>query len=242
MKISVCMATYNGEKYIKEQIDSILSQLNENDELIISDDFSFDTTLKIISEIKDRRIKSIVNKKNEGFVSNFEKALEIASGDVIFLSDQDDVWMPNKVELMLRELEKYDFVVSDCITINNTNKVIGESRFKEFNIKTGFINIMIRSRYLGCCMAFRKNVLKASLPFPKRKDLYEHDTWLATVAECYFKTGLVYEPLIKYRRHESNVSSGGWGYGYSPIKKITSRFYRIFSLMRIYPKIRTLKR
>ena len=100
MKISVCLATYNGEKYIKEQLDSILPQLSANDEIIISDDNSTDDTINIIRSLNDERIKIYVN-KTKGIVKNFENALNNASGDIIFLSDQDDVWKNDKVKKIL---------------------------------------------------------------------------------------------------------------------------------------------
>ena len=138
--ISVCMATYNGETYIKEQIESIINQLSSSDELIISDDKSTDNTLKIINEFKDPRIKIYIHEKDHGFVKNFENALEKAKGDFIFLSDQDDIWLPNKVAATLKELEYYDFVVSDCITINKYGEIISHSRIKDFKIKTGSVS------------------------------------------------------------------------------------------------------
>lgn len=235
--ISVCMATYNGEKYIKEQIESILSQIGSHDELIISDDMSSDETVDVIKSIDDRRIKLYYHQENHGFVKNFENALSKAKGDVIFLSDQDDIWLPNKVKKTLTALVDCDFVVSDCITVNEKNEIISKSRIKDYNIKTGFWRLMIKTRYLGCCMAFNRNVLNAVLPFPQNSYLVEHDLWIAAVSECFFKTKLIYEPLIKYRRHGGNVSSGGEGKGYPLLIKIYRRIYRLVCLMRISRKV-----
>jgi len=242
MKISVCVATYNGEKYIKEQIDSILCQLNLGDELIISDDMSSDRTVEIINSYNDNRIKLFYHEVDHGFVKNFENALNNASGDVIFLSDQDDIWMNDKVENILRALEIYDFVVSDCVTINEKREIIDESRFKEYNIKTGFWRLMLKTRYLGCCMAFRKDVLNAVLPFPRNAYLVEHDLWIATVAECYFKVGLIKRPLIQYRRHGENASSGGMTKGYSIPIKIYRRLYRLACLLKICNRVLLIKK
>lgn len=236
--ISVCMATYNGEKYIREQMDSILQQLGEGDELIISDDLSSDKTVEIIKSYKDKRIKLYIHGDNHGFVRNFENALVHADGDIIFLSDQDDIWMPDKVKVTIAALANCDFTVSDCITINENKQVISQSRIKDYNIKTGFWRLMIKTRYLGCCMAFRRNVLDAALPFPDNAYLMEHDLWLAAVAECYFKTSLIDKPLIKYRRHGGNVSSGGASKGYSVPIKIYRRLYRLKCLFKIRKKIR----
>lgn len=240
--ISVCMATYNGEKYIREQVDSILSQLGKNDELIISDDISTDNTVGVIQAMNDNRIKLYYHKKDRGFVRNFENSLSKAKGDIIFLSDQDDIWMPNKVEVTMKVLEHCDFVVSDCITINEKQEIISSSRIEDYNIKTGFWRLMFRTRYLGCCMAFRRSVLEAALPFPRNAYLMEHDLWLASVAECYFKTELIHNPLIKYRRHGNNVSSGGEGNGYPFHIKVYRRLYRLACLAAIRKKVHESKR
>lgn len=239
--ISVCMATYNGEKYIKEQIDSILVQIGSDDELIISDDQSSDRTVEIIRSIPDKRIKLFIHDYDHGFVRNFENALEKAKGDVIFLSDQDDIWMSDKVKTVMNALESSDFVVSDCITINDREEIISKSRIADYNIKTGFWRLMIKTRYLGCCMAFNRKVLEVALPFPKNAYLMEHDLWLAAVAECYFKTALIQKPLIKYRRHGHNVSSGGSSKGYSLPIKVYRRIYRLVCLVKIRGKAKRIK-
>lgn len=236
--ISVCMATYNGEKYIRQQIESILIQLEKNDELIISDDMSIDNTLKIVNSFCDSRIKVHIHKENHGFVKNFENALSFARGDYIFLSDQDDIWMPNKVSIAMKYLKKYDFIVSDCITIDENENVISSSRIKDYNIRTGFWRLMLKTRYLGCCMAFNRKILNCVLPFPSNSYLLEHDLWIAAVAECYFKTSLIEEPLIKYRRHGGNVSSGGSSKGYCLPVKIYRRIYRLNKLIARYPMIK----
>ena len=119
MKISVCLATFNGEKYLQQQIESILIQLGDNDELIISDDGSSDQTLNIIESFSDKRIHIFHNKMNHGFIGNFENALRIATGDYIFLSDQDDVWSSDKLRISLQALEKADLIVHDAEMIDD---------------------------------------------------------------------------------------------------------------------------
>lgn len=242
MKISVCMATYNGEKFIEEQLKSILKQLSSNDEVIISDDGSTDRTCSIVEALKDDRIHVVYNKGTHGFSHNFENALKYAKGDYIFLSDQDDVWYDNKISETVKVLEQYDFAVSDCITVDRNLKQIKGSRYEEFSIKGGIVEHFIKSRYLGCCMAFNQNVLKAVVPFPKNDFLIEHDIWIAAVSFLYFKYTLIKEPLIMYRRHGNNVSSGGFTEGYSIPVKLKKRVYRLLQLIKIYPKIRTIKR
>ena len=133
--ISVCLASHNGEKYIKKQIDSILSQLSSQDELIISDDGSTDLTLSIIHRYKDERIKllhykqdvSVLRKKHSKqfylATKNFENALKNAKGDYIFLSDQDDIWLPDRVEVMVNSLKKNDCVMCNLNLIDENDKI-----------------------------------------------------------------------------------------------------------------------
>lgn len=235
--ISVCMASYNGEKYIKEQIDSIRKQLSDCDEIIISDDGSTDKTIEILNLIRDDRIKVFHNNGKHGFTPNFENALRHASGDYIFLSDQDDIWDDGKVEIVMRKLENHNMVIHDCRTVDEKMECIQESRFKYFNVKPGFFNHLIKSRYLGCCMAFDRRVLDAVLPFPKKESLVEHDIWIAAVGLLYFKTEVLYKQLISYRRHGNNVSNGGFEKGYSIGNKIVRRIYRLFCLLTIKNKV-----
>lgn len=226
------MATYNGEKYIREQIASILSQIKEDDELIISDDFSNDETVNVIRSIEDTRIKLLVNTINVGYTANFEKALKNASGDIIFLADQDDVWLENKVAVILKYLEKYDFVTSDAEIVDEHLNLIESSRNRKYGVKKGFLNNWARSRYIGCCMAFRKIVLDSLFPFPVNKRWVPHDIWVSLIAEFYYKTALIPEPLILYRRHESNTSGGGEPSGRPLYIKLVSRVYTLCCVLK----------
>jgi glycosyltransferase involved in cell wall biosynthesis len=201
--ISVCIATYNGEKYIKEQLESILSQLGEDDEVVISDDYSTDSTIDIINRISDKRIglyaNNIKRKAYHPAISNFENALNHAQGDYIFLSDQDDLWLDNKVSKTLYFLQRFDMVVSDCFVIDEYGNEIVNSFFKFNNSKKGLIVNLMKNNYIGCCMAFKRKILEKALPFPK--DIPLHDLWLGFVAELFFKTTFISEKLIQYRRH-----------------------------------------
>ena len=239
--ISVCMATYNGEKYIELQLRSILPQLSEDDEVIVSDDASTDQTLDVVRRLNDNRIKIVHHETDNGDTRNFENALKYAKGDYIFLSDQDDEWLPEKVQVTLQALQNADFVVSDCITKDEQGNVLDPSRFKTFKIKKGFWRLMIKTRYLGCCMAFRRNVLQAALPFPENSYYVEHDLWLAAVAELYFKVELINQPLIIYKRHGNNTSDAGTGKGYPMSVKLKRRLYRLKCLRRIKKKIKNIK-
>ncbi|MDX8380850.1 MAG: glycosyltransferase family 2 protein [Ghiorsea sp.] len=230
--ISVCIATYNGGKYIKEQLLSILPQLSRGDEVIISDDHSTDNTLEIIKDFKDERIKVFSNTKEKGYSRNFENALEKAKGDIIFLSDQDDVWMNTKVRDSVNFLDSYDLVISDAVVVDNELNILAKSNFKLRNVKHSLISNIIRCRYLGACYAFNKEMLAKSLPFPKDSELIPHDYWLYMIGATYFKVGVIHEQLIKYRRHNLNASNGGNESENTTLKKMQIRIYLVFSLLK----------
>ena len=205
MKVSVCMAVYNGEKYIEEQLASIMPQLGADDELVISDNCSTDRTLECIERFQDGKIKVVRYGNLLSQIYNFENALKYASGDVIFLADQDDIWMPNKVEVMKSMLETRDLVCSDCQVVDAEGKVLRESYFAMNGCRKGFIKNLIRNNYLGCCVAFRRRLLKIALPFPRK--IVVHDFWIAGLAEIFGTTGFCHEKLMKYRRHGENMST-----------------------------------
>ncbi|WP_374759910.1 glycosyltransferase family 2 protein [Fibrella rubiginis] len=225
------MATYNGAMYVKEQIDSILSQLAVDDELLISDDASTDDTVQIIADIQDSRIRFLGSQHFGSPVLNFERVLREARGQYIFLADQDDVWAPNKVVRMLEELQSADLVVSDCTFIDGAGKVIGESYFKAYKSGEGVLKNFVKNTYLGNCIAFRQSVLFKSLPFPP--SLYKaskfalyHDVWIGMVANIWFRVRFIPDKLSAYRRHSANASPTEMN-AKSPnsfIKKIKSRY------------------
>lgn len=203
--VSVCLATYNGEKYLREQVDSILSQLGEEDELIVSDDNSTDTTREILSSYGDPRIKVFLNEKNRGVNGNFENAVSRTSGDYIFLSDQDDVWLPGKVRECVAALSAADCVVHDCIVIDGEGNVTGESFFAQRGSGPGFWKNLYRNSYLGCCMAFRRDVLKYALPYPHPLPIFQ-EGWIASLADIKGEVAFIPFKGIMFRRHGSNAS------------------------------------
>lgn len=226
-KISVCMATYNGEKYIKEQLDSILSQLEENDEVIVSDDHSTDKTLDIVKGLNDSRIKFFLNKNKNGLTYNFENAIKQAEGDYIFLSDQDDVWLPNKIALSLKGLEDNDVVVTNCMLTDSDLNIINNSYFKFNNSKKGFLKNFYKSSYLGCCTGFRKELLSDILPFPANLYLY-HDWWIGYIADMKYKVQFIETPCLLYRRHNDSVSPTGDKSKQSLFKRFRNRFQLLY--------------
>ncbi|MEQ1109498.1 glycosyltransferase family 2 protein [Acinetobacter seifertii] len=230
--ISVCLATYNGEKYIVEQLNSILPQLSSTDEVIISDDHSTDETLLLIKSLNDPRIKIITNELGKGYTKNFENAINHSSGDYIFLSDQDDVWVENKVELMMKYLLDFDLVVSDAIISDSHLKPTLGSHFELHNTKSGFLNNWLKTRYIGACMAFRREIFSKLLPFPIQSKWCAHDYWIANVGEFFFKVKLLETPLIKYRRHGNNASTGGEKSTNTLLHKLIVRMYTLLQLIK----------
>lgn len=229
--ISVCIATYNGGKYIKEQIESILNQLGSDDEIIISDDGSVDNTIKIINNFDDKRITIVFNELERGYTNNFANAINNARGDFIFLSDQDDVWMHNKVSLTISLLQQFDLVVSDALFVNENLEDLKHTFFSMRGGTKGFYMNLYKSQYLGACLAFKKEILVKLLPFPQKKELCPHDLWISLIAEFYFKTAIINMPLIKYRRHGNNVSTGGEVSSNSFFKQIRFRLYCLTQIL-----------
>ena len=219
MKISVCMATFNGEKFIKEQVQSIIKQLSATDEIIISDDGSTDETINIISAFLDPRIRLVQNdssqfkpnKQSRSYqvTRNFENALSYATGDYIFLSDQDDVWKEDKVEgcLLLLKDKKINLIVHDANVVDESDNVIARSYFEKVNSQKGFFRNIIKNSSLGCCMVFDRSILLKSLPFPK--DLIAHDMWIGLIAEKNGKVAFVDNKFIRYKRHSAAVTASG---------------------------------
>ncbi len=209
--ISVCLTTYNGDIYIKEQIDSILSQLTFADELIISDDGSTDKTLQIINSIQDTRIKLLNHhKKSETYWFNYttrnvEYALQQAKGEIIFLSDQDDIWLPNKVQIMSAVLADYKLVVADCCVTDNKLNVIYASYFDLIHSGEGIVHNLVKNSYLGCCMAFRRDILRMALPIPKGP--IAHDIWIGLIANMHNAVKFIDVTTMLYRRHDATVST-----------------------------------
>lgn len=234
--VSVCIATYNGEKYIKKQVESILVQLSETDEIIVSDDNSTDSTLQILKEFNDYRIKIVkhvpcreLQKLKLGnyrlVADNFQNALKFAKGDYIFLSDQDDVWKENRLKITLEKLQSNKVVLCNFSVINNDGSVIRNVEYTKEKppVKNSFVFNIIKCRFMCCCMAFSKEVLKYALPFPKK--LMSCDQWIGNLGSLIGNCCFISEPLHLYRRHGNNVSE-------TTEKSRNSFFFKIY--FRIY--------
>lgn len=211
--ISVCMATFNGGKFIREQLESILSQLpSDNSEIVIADDGSTDDTLAVIASIGNIQIRVLPAEKHLGVIYNYERALQASKGEIIFLADQDDIWLPGKVEKVLAALNDADLVTHDawmlCPSDVPDSPWVRAGKLSDIRAyKSGVVANWWKNSFTGCCMAFRRDILDKALPFPK--NLPMHDQWLGLVAEKNFKVRSLDDPLVEYRQHHANATHIG---------------------------------
>ncbi|UHG92167.1 glycosyltransferase family 2 protein [Spirosoma oryzicola] len=225
------MATYNGALFIEEQIRSILDQLTVDDELIISDDGSTDKTVQLINFFGDQRIRLVYSQGHKSPAQNFENALQHAQGAFIFLSDQDDIWYPDKVQTVLNSLINYDLVVTDCQIVDKDGKILHDSFFESRRSRRGFWRNLWKNSYMGCCMAFKREVLAYALPFPPQ--LYFHDWWIGLMVERQGTPYFLTQALIKYRRHGYNVTpTGETPQSYQWRVRFRNRFWLSWSVMK----------
>jgi GT2 family glycosyltransferase len=209
-RISVCMATYNGEQYLFQQLESILAQLSDGDEVIVVDDGSTDNTVGVVSNFGDSRIVLMRHEANQGVIASFEDAVRGATGDILFLSDQDDIWAPNRVSRTLEafaENRDLALIVNNVVLINEDGTGFeNDKRLNQWPFDSKLIPNLIANRYQGSVMAFRASLTRRFLPFPKNY-LFLHDAWIgARCAVTRSGVGYISEPLLFYRRHAANVS------------------------------------
>ncbi|TLP80760.1 glycosyltransferase [Maribacter sp. ACAM166] len=216
--ISVCMTTYNGELFIEEQLSSILPQLSHNDEILISDDGSTDKTIDIIKSIEDSRIKLFQN-SFKNVILNFEFVLGEVSGDVIFLSDQDDIWYPNKVKDSLKLLLNNDLIFTN-LNVFTTEISKGKLMYDPQRNYQGIYRNFLKNHCVGATLVFKSYLLKYVLPIPQKIEM--HDMWIFFISSFYGRTNYHKLPLIYYRRHGANVSNTGG--------KTTNSFLKILQI------------
>ncbi len=212
MKLSVALAAYNGEAYIEEQLNSILQNLGEGDEIIVSDDGSTDGTRDIVRDLAavDGRVK-LIEGPQQGLIKNFEHAIAACDGDVIFLSDQDDAWHADKVETVLACFEETGavLVLHDAQMTDNERHVLSPSFFAFRGSRAGYVKNLWKNSYIGCCMAFKKELLDVALPFDDRIPM--HDQWLGLLAEKRGSVAFLPKMLLDYRRHEGTATKDHHG-------------------------------
>ncbi|MCB1757441.1 MAG: glycosyltransferase family 2 protein [Gammaproteobacteria bacterium] len=226
--LSVCMATYNGEPFVVEQLRSILAQLPDNAEVVISDDHSTDQTVCRINSLGDPRIKVIQNSLSPGISGNIQNALLHSRGKILILSDQDDIWLPGKTAEVLNQLQSCDLVCHDCILIDEQGNPLDGSLFERLKARPGLIRNLYRNSYTGCCMAFRRHLLDIALPVPET--VYMHDVWLGLLAEIYGNVSFVDKKLMAFRRHQNSLTATGFRSRRPLWKKVVLRLSLVYQL------------
>ena len=204
--VSVALCAYNGEKYLSQQLDSILRQTHKNLELVIVDDCSKDNTFEIIKDCgkKDARIRCFKNETIKGFNKNFEYAISLTTGGYIAISDQDDIWLPNKLEKLLSNIKNNWLIFSNSSYINKANEPVKGKILETFKLKTSnFKNILLANFVTGHTALFDRASLKYLLPFPKTGF---YDWWIGFVCLCHKKIAFLDEVLTKYCIHDVSVT------------------------------------
>lgn len=205
-KISVAMAAYQGAEYIKEQLDSILCQLGAEDEIVVSYDKSADHTLEILEAYRNRdaRVK-IFHNGNPGVTGNFNNAITHCTGDYIYISDQDDKWAENKVEVVQRCFRESgaDYVFHNATHTNERLEPIDKPFFELYGIEKSLWKEYTYPRMSGCCMAFRRKMKNILLPIPETGG---YDQWLAMMCFIWGKVAFIDDILLYHRLHSDNVT------------------------------------
>lgn len=237
--ISVCMATYNGEEYLPTQMDTILRELGPDDEVVVQDDSSSDGTVAYIRSLGDPRIRLEINPHNLGVIGTFERALKRARGEVIFLADQDDIWLEGKVRDVMAEFQRPGVmaVVTDAEIIDADEKVVVPSYHYAFGNRAGVWKNVWRNSYLGCCLAFRREVLQPGLNIPR--EVRTHDGWLGLVSNMIGEVVFLDRVLLKYRRHGGNASQM---HRFGLVDVLWRRITLLGHMLRVYPSVLLTRR
>jgi glycosyltransferase involved in cell wall biosynthesis len=239
MSVSVCMAVHNGKKYLKNQLDTIITQLGQDDELVVVDDASVDGSAELIESLTDTRIKIVRLTKNIGVNKAFEIAISYATKPIIVLSDQDDVWPPGRISILL-----------ECLFHHNVTCVVGNQRTIDAQgspFKHYFPNTLVDARrssvldildifsgqspYFGCCMAFDAKLKSILLPFPSNID--SHDLWIALCSAIVARNASTIEIVTHRRVHGSNLSI----INRRLLEKLISRFILLHHIMIILTRL-----
>jgi glycosyltransferase involved in cell wall biosynthesis len=203
--ISIVMATFNGEKYLPEQVDSLLAQSYPSLEFIFVDDASTDGTYAILQEyaVADSRIRLLTNPTNQGLLATFERGIREAKGELIALSDHDDVWMPDKISLLAGAIGSHSLIYANSALSDATGKVTG--KFSDRNHLCDYptaLHYFFGTKAMGHAMLFKREIIEIALPFP---DYVGHDYILGFAGAAL--NGVVYFPhvLVNYRQHSNNT-------------------------------------
>lgn len=214
-RVSVCMATYNGARYVRHQLLSILGELGSDDEVVVVDDASTDDTVAVVEAVGDPRVRVFVQESNGGYVRAFESALERATGDVLLLADQDDEWVPGRRDLLLAAAREAGVAASNLVVLGTGEPLRSPWTGRPWRLRSQTSSHRVRNQlrilagdapYFGCAMAIRRDALALVLPFPAFLD-ESHDLWIATVANSGRMLRHVDEPTVRRRLHDANASS-----------------------------------
>ena len=236
--IDILMATYNGEKYLEEQIDSILGQTYKNIRLIISDDCSTDNTKNILKKYQEKEnIEIYYQKENLGYVKNFEFLLQKVENEIYMLSDQDDVWMSNKVEDTLKKLEQdnADLVFTDLEIVDENLNTIDKSfnrkmdKFRKIEKTLGKKSFeYLYNNITGCTIMSKKEWINEIIPIPKNSKYVIHDSWIGLIISLKGKISYLDKPTIKYRQHGDNqVGTERTSHKYKKFSQIRELFINV---------------
>lgn len=200
------MATCDGEAWIEAQLRSILDQLGPDDEVVIADARSADATLARIEVFADPRVRILRDLPRGDIPGTFEAALRDCRGEIVFLADQDDVWLPTKVRCCLDALEESSasLLLHDARVVDGQGAILAPSFLEARGFRPGFWSNLVRPGYLGCALVFRRRLLDLALPFPARIPM--HDWWLGLLAERHGGVEVLRDPLILHVRHGANAN------------------------------------
>lgn len=210
---SVALAVFNGAEFLPQQLESLIANLRPGDEIVAVDDVSTDDSVAILESCPWPDLKIIRHDKNQGVFATFETALKATKNDIVFLCDQDDVWLPGKRDAFVREFEAdadCKAIVSDVEIIDGKGTVLLESFMAT---RDGFkgdpLSTFSRNRFLGCAMAIHRSILDLSLPVPRVVPM--HDMWFGIMAGLSGNVRYIDKVLMQYRRHGANTSIGRTG-------------------------------
>lgn len=239
-RLSVALTTYNGRRHLMAQVKSILHQLGPDDELVISDDGSTDGTIDLLLTLssQDRRIRW-VDGPRIGLIQNFANALRYCQGEIIFISDQDDVWLDDKVTRVLAAFAAHPkalLIQHDARFTDENLKPEDRTVFQWRKARRGILRNILKNSYQGCSIAIRRPLLRIALPFPK--EIPMHDQWLGLLAELFGKTIFLDSVLMLYRRHGTNMTAARPG---SARQQIAWRVELVKALIERWKKVRAEK-
>lgn len=218
--ISVCLATYNGAEHLREQIDSIVAQLLPGDEFLVADDASKDETLSILRGYEPV-LSLVATDRAGGVVANFSRLLMAASRDIVVFSDQDDVWLPGRLECIRRELLNADMVQLDGVIVDAYLHSSGSTISSVVGVRNGFWQNLWRNSFVGCCLAFRRRAFLDAWPLPQY--IHMHDWYLGLIAALFGKIVRVPQVYLLYRRHGANASTTGEKSKFSRPQQLVNR-------------------